>query len=846
MTPGSSEGPSFGSSGSIRRPPSEKRPRRNGYETFPTVQKPIDRRKSDVKHKAQKRPAPPPESDNDDVPSTSSASINPKKKKQKQEPIYDTSTSTIPFTQMASRYDMDADSDTEVADCLPFAYIGDKWRAEYSRGVPIPCETTLPRAEVMDDGFVLKPKDDYRHPEKRIACSDRAEYFDEERFQLLEGEEEDKVHYEVTAHDLKWLERLNKARKQTSGKTYLPTTVFSKIMEILETQTYTAIHKQLLNSLHVCVSSPRDDDECDVCRDVDTDGSEEMIYCDSCNICVHETCGGVRTVPTGGWKCLKCRFSRQGPAPNCIFCPALGGSMTHSADKRLWAHHSCALFVKQIEFEDAEDRAPIKFVEKVEEHQYREKCCVCDTKQGVCVKCSDEECEMTFHVCCALRAGCQVVVKEKLDHSGMDYIHKCHRHSEPENNRRLAIEDEWLEYRNPWLAKLESFFYGFVNYVDVSISTSLPEFMIADVFEYWKQKRLDAGGPLIRNLSDLIPVPTTIEDVAQRAMETQQNRASISIGTIGMTLKPSTSSADASGPSTSTATTSAGFGAGPETSGSGLRGSAEHQENHPFFRPAVLMVNELRHIHLKRAANAMKRDLMLSNMVMRREQLNVKLAEASLETIRIAQRMFEAGEESLEEIQKALDFESMSKHQLKRAAEPERFKAFLERIGGVQKPQKAPRISGDLQNTQKTTQKTSGGIQKVQKSPEKSPLRRQNHNFSPSKSKNSGAPSAHRPTTASGGNSGSTIRPTSSASDAQNRPTSSGTSSIAASPDHPHNTRHKHNRITTPWNYDHNHNNNNNKSMTSSGSHHRRSTSSKNRDFFASPASGPSTSSRLH
>ncbi|ULT98695.1 hypothetical protein L3Y34_000217 [Caenorhabditis briggsae] len=834
MTPGSSEGPSFGSPGIIRRPPSEKRPRRNGYETFPTVQKPIDRRKSDVKHKTSKRPAPPPESDNDDVPSTSSAPVKPKKKKEKQEPRYDTSTSTIPFTQMASRYDMDADSDTELADCLPFAYIGDKWRTEYSRGVPIPCETTLPRAVVMDDGFVLKPKDDYRHPVKRIACSDRAEYFDEERFELLEGEEEEKVHYEVTAHDLKWLERLNKARKQSNGKTYLPTTVFSKIMEILETQTYTAIHKQLLNSLHVCVSSPRDDDECDVCRDVDTDGSEEMIYCDSCNICVHETCGGVKTVPTGGWKCLKCRFSRQGPAPKCIFCPALGGSMTHSADKKLWAHHSCALFVKQIEFEDAEDRAPIKFVEKVEEHQYREKCCVCDTKQGVCVKCSDEECEMTFHVCCALRAGCQVVVKEKLDHSGMDYIHKCHRHSEPENNRRLAIEDEWLEYRNPWLAKLESFFYGFVNYVDVSISTSLPEFLIADAFEYWKQKRLDAGGPLIRNLSDLIPVPTTIEDVARRAMETQQNRASISIGTVGMALKPSTSS-DPSGPSTSTATTSSG----PETSGSGLRG-AEHQENHPFFRPAVLMVNELRHIHLKRAANAMKRDIMLSKMVMRREGLNVKLAEASLETIRIAQMMFETGEESLEEIQKAFDFESMSKNQLKRAAEPERFKAFLERIGGVQRPQKAPRTSGDHQNAQKATQKTSGGFQKQQlpkTSPEKSPLRRQNHNSSPSKPRSS---EAVRP-----GTSGTPFRPTSSASDAQNRPTSSGTSSIAASPDHPHNTRHKHNRITTPWNYDQNHNNNN-KSMTSSGSHHRRSTSSKNQDFLASPASGPSTSSRFH
>lgn len=38
---------------------------------------------------------------------------------------------------------------------------------------------------------------------------------------------------------------------------------------------------------------------CDVCRSPDSEEANEMVFCDNCNICVHQACYGITTIPSG-------------------------------------------------------------------------------------------------------------------------------------------------------------------------------------------------------------------------------------------------------------------------------------------------------------------------------------------------------------------------------------------------------------------------------------------------------------------------------------------------------------------------------------------------------------------
>lgn len=38
---------------------------------------------------------------------------------------------------------------------------------------------------------------------------------------------------------------------------------------------------------------------CDVCRSPDSEDGNEMVFCDSCNICVHQACYGITIIPDG-------------------------------------------------------------------------------------------------------------------------------------------------------------------------------------------------------------------------------------------------------------------------------------------------------------------------------------------------------------------------------------------------------------------------------------------------------------------------------------------------------------------------------------------------------------------
>lgn len=88
---------------------------------------------------------------------------------------------------------------------------------------------------------------------------------------------------------------------------------------------------------------------CDICRSPDAEDENEMVFCDSCNICVHQACYGISVIPDGEWLCRPCseHGSQSNKKVSCVLCPNSGGAFKPTSNGR-WAHVSCALWIPEV------------------------------------------------------------------------------------------------------------------------------------------------------------------------------------------------------------------------------------------------------------------------------------------------------------------------------------------------------------------------------------------------------------------------------------------------------------------------------------------------------------------
>ena len=81
-----------------------------------------------------------------------------------------------------------------------------------------------------------------------------------------------------------------------------------------------------------------------------------MVFCDKCNICVHQACYGIVSIPSGPWLCRTCASNIT---PKCELCPSKGGAMKATKSGKIWAHVSCALWIPEVSIGDVEKMEPI-------------------------------------------------------------------------------------------------------------------------------------------------------------------------------------------------------------------------------------------------------------------------------------------------------------------------------------------------------------------------------------------------------------------------------------------------------------------------------------------------------
>ena len=185
---------------------------------------------------------------------------------------------------------------------------------------------------------------------------------------------------------------------------------------------------------------------CTICGEGDWEDDNQIIFCDSCDLAVHQVCygAGARNIPQGDepWYCDVCKAHPRrangrhstNSRPACILCPNRDGALKRTTDGR-WAHIMCALWVPGVQFLDAEGRDII--------HPYGIKherlgllCSICKKQHGACIQCKAPRCLTAFHATCARMKGFHMVERERDDYVALEAYCEKHRPASTQKKKR--------------------------------------------------------------------------------------------------------------------------------------------------------------------------------------------------------------------------------------------------------------------------------------------------------------------------------------------------------------------------------------------------------------------------
>lgn len=197
-----------------------------------------------------------------------------------------------------------------------------------------------------------------------------------------------------------------------------------------------------------------DDQKCAVCDDSDCDNSNAIVFCDGCNIAVHQECYGIAFIPEGQWFCRKCMIN-QHKQFTCCFCPSKTGAFKQ-LDNSLWSHVVCALWINELYFANPIYMEPIEGIDIIPKSRWKLTCYICKQKVGACIQCSNRNCFLAYHVTCAKRArlymkmtkGLQGAIKNKMTLKTFCDKHTPHDYELTSNDIIDGINKTRLYYRD--------------------------------------------------------------------------------------------------------------------------------------------------------------------------------------------------------------------------------------------------------------------------------------------------------------------------------------------------------------------------------------------------------------
>jgi NuA3 HAT complex component NTO1 len=271
-----------------------------------------------------------------------------------------------------------------------------------------------------------------------------------------------RVEYDMDEQDVKWLEAFNKGRTKDGVQSIKPS-IFEITMTKIEKEWH-ALEKRIPkpNPKAPQTQRPRSssaaavngepageepDSKCAICDDGDCENANAIVFCDGCDLAVHQECYGVPYIPEGQWLCRKCQLVGNS-RPSCIFCPNEGGAFKQTNNSK-WAHLFCAFWIPEVTIGNPSLMEPITDVEKVPHSRWKLLCYICKQEMGASIQCSDGRCYEPFHLTCARQAGLYLQMKTTggqntlMDPSQLKAY--CHKHTPVDWKRQHHTDKAYEE-----------------------------------------------------------------------------------------------------------------------------------------------------------------------------------------------------------------------------------------------------------------------------------------------------------------------------------------------------------------------------------------------------------------
>ncbi|XP_051578591.1 protein Jade-1-like isoform X1 [Myxocyprinus asiaticus] len=407
--------------------------------------------------------------------------------------------------------------DTHQLNPEDYYELADPWRQEWEKGVQVPVSPeSIPQSTVRTVAEKC-PAALFIRPKKLIRLSESSVLGYVGIQTLADG----MCRYDLNEEDVAWLQTTNEQFSKM-GMQPLDELTMERVMEEFEQRCYDNMNHAMETEEGLGIEYD-EDVVCDVCQSPDGEDGNEMVFCDKCNICVHQACYGILKVPEGSWLCRTCAL---GIFPKCHLCPKKGGAMKPTRSGTKWIHVSCALWIPEVSIGNPEKMEPITNVSHIPSNRWALICCLCKEKTGACIQCSAKSCRVAFHVTCGLHCGLKMnTILTEADevkfksfcpkHSGMDWNEEEGDEERPvteERCRNLGVdfspsseprptcntEEKRLSERKLRVQQLEDEFYRFVTADEVAEHLQLPLEMVDFLFQYWKLKRkVNFNKPLI-------------------------------------------------------------------------------------------------------------------------------------------------------------------------------------------------------------------------------------------------------------------------------------------------------------------------------------------------------------
>lgn len=216
---------------------------------------------------------------------------------------------------------------------------------------------------------------------------------------------------------------------------------------------------------------------CGVCLDPWGYDDNQILYCDGCDLPVHQHCYGVPEIPEGDWFCQACTAQLKklngkngdytikpqkhewwGSTKECVLCTqqpkkikwALSEVMGKRGDKdKRFCHVLCAQYVSETWFKDNANCSKVENIDNIQPRRRHGTCSFCGDSDGVKVLCSIKSCTECFHAPCGLAWGCELDDIAAITDKYSNRVVYCIKHRpnviKAGNSARLKLELEQLK-----------------------------------------------------------------------------------------------------------------------------------------------------------------------------------------------------------------------------------------------------------------------------------------------------------------------------------------------------------------------------------------------------------------